>query len=233
MTDNTNVALEAAAPNVKRQKVEAFIIKHINILDPSGTNGKRYKDLFDSWSDIQFTSYMEGLRDGSMKIVLYAPNLKINLKQIDIFNCAESLGLKMFERIRLWDSTTNRYYLTPQEYPVLLLPVRRLKQYLMNKISVPESDTKIDAFSGQVVKPDKGSSISSVEMQTILSKGLKTSISELIRVRGGDLSAYASFKSQLEEIGSASLNDLPDDSRARSSVIASTYLTAMHIKNNL
>jgi hypothetical protein len=176
---------------------------------------------------------MEGMKEGRIKLILYVPNLKLNLKMKNIFEVSHDLNMELFERVRLWDSTTNRYYLTPQKYPILLLPVRRLKQYLMDKISVSESDTKIDSFTGQVVKPDKGSSISSVEMQTILSKGLKTSISELIRVRGGDLGAYAAFKSQLEEIGSVSLNEIPDDSRARSSVILSTYLKAMHIDNNL
>lgn len=233
MTDTLDASLEAGTSNPKRKQAEAFIINHVNIMDPGGSNGKRYRALFDSWSDMQFHTFMEGLRDKTMKIVLYVPNLKLNLQQKDLFKCADALGIKIFERVRLWDSTTNRYVLTPQEYPILRLPVRRLKQYLMDKISVAESDSKIDAFSGQVVRPDKGSSISSVECQTILSKGLKTSISELIRVRGGDLAAYASFKSQLEETGFASLNEVPADSRARSTVILATYLTAMHIQNNL
>jgi hypothetical protein len=228
-------ALEAGVKtrDPKRQAVEALILKTISTLDPSGTNTKRYQDRFDAWSDIEFASFMQGVREGRIKFVLYVPNMKINLKTADIFQAARDLNLKLFERIRLWDNTTQRYYLTPQEYPVLMLPVRRLKQFLMSKISVPESDAKIDAFSGQVVKPDKGSSISSVEMQTILSKQLKTSIAELIRVRGGDLPAYSAFKGQLEETGAASLNSLGDDSRARSSVILKTYLLAAHIDNNL
>lgn len=233
MTENADIAVEASVVNPKRKKVESFILDHINKLDPSGTNGKRYAAMFAKWSDTQFHSYMEGMREGVHRIVLYVPNLKLNLKMANIFAVSHDLDVELFERVRLWDSTTKRYYLTPQKYPILLLPVRRLKQFLMDKISVPESDTKIDAFTGQVVKPDKGSSISSVEMQTILSKGLKTSISELIRVRGGDLGAYATFKSQLEETGTVSLNEVPEDSRARSSVIMGTYLKSMHVNNNV
>lgn len=233
MFEKLSVALEVSAPNPKRKELQNFILETINNLEPSGLNKKRYEDMFSKWSDTQFESYMAGLRDGAHKIVLYVPNLKINLKMANIFKVSHDLGMELFERVRLWDSITKRYYLTPQKYPILLLPVRRLKQFLMDKISVPESDTKIDAFSGQVVKPDKGASISSVEMQTILSKGLKTSISELIRVRGGDINAYAVFKSQLEETGSASLNEIPDDSRARSSVIMGVYFHAMHIDNNV
>lgn len=234
MSEQIEISVEVVKyQNPKRKKVEDFILKHINGLDPSGMNAKRYESMFSSWSDDEFESYMTGIRDGIHKLVLYVPNLKLNLKMANIFKVAHDLDLELFERVRLWDSTTKRYYLTPEKYPILMLPVRRLKQFLMDKISVPESDTKIDSFTGQVVKPDKGSSISSVEMQTILSKGLKTSVLELIRVRGGDIEAYASFKSQLEETGRASLNEVPEDSRARSSVILSTYFLAMHINNNL
>lgn len=227
-----DVATEEAGPS-KRSAVQARIFEVISLLDPSGMNTKRYQAQFAKWSDRQFQSYMQGMRDGVIKLILYVPNLKLNLKMADIFKAAHAIDLALFERVRLWDSTTQRYYLTPQQYPILLLPVRRLKQFLMDKISVPESDIRIDAFSGQVIRPDKGSSISSVEMQTILSKGLKTSITELIRVRGGDIHAYATFKGQLEDTGSASLNVIDDDSRARSSVILSTYLTGAHIANNL
>ena len=235
MFESITVATEAIGggrdPN--RKAVEALILETIGTLDPSGLNTTRYQDRFARWSDPQFRSFMEGIRTGKIKLVLYVPNLKVNLKSANIFKAAHALGLQLFERLRLWDSTTQRYYLTPQAYPVLMLPVRRLKQFLMSKISVPESDAKIDAFSGQVVKPDKGSSISAVEMQTILSKGLRTSISELIRVRGGDLPAYATFRSQLEETGAASLNTIGDDSRARSSVILGVYLQSAHIDNNI
>jgi hypothetical protein len=232
-TLKSSVEASVAPHDAKRKAVEKLILSTISTLDHTGGNTKRYKDLFDKWSDTEFHSFMSGIRDGNIKLILYVPNMKLNLKLANIFKAAHDLNLKLFERLHLWDSTTQRYYLTPQEYPVLMLPVRRLKQFLMSKISVPNSDTKIDAFSGQVVKPDKGSSISSVEMQTILSKGLKVSIAELIRVRGGDISAYSHFRGQLEETGYASLNSIDNDSRARSSVILGTYFRAAHIDNNI
>jgi hypothetical protein len=235
MFESLRPALEAVDPvqAAKRQAAETLILTTLLTIEPGGTNAQRYRKLFASWSNTQFHSFMEGIRSGQIKLVLYVPNLKVNLQSANIFKAARDLDLKLFERIRLWDSTTQRYYLTPQEYPVLSLPVRRLKQFLMSKMSVPESDGKIDAFSGQVVKPDKGSSISSVEMQTILSKNLKVTISELIRVRGGDLPAYSTFRSQLEDIGSVSLNEIDTDSRARSSVILGVYFKSAHINNNI
>lgn len=222
-----------ALKNKKRTICEEKILRVIDTLDPSLTNGNLYREKFKSWSDTEFDSFMSGMRVRQNKLVLYIPNLKLNLKLDNIFKAAKDLNLELFEQLRLWDSTTKRYYTTPQKYPVITVPIRRLKQFLMSKISVPDSDTKLDNLTGQVVKPDKGSAISSVEMQTILSKGLRTSISELIRIRGGDINAYSNFRNQLEETGNVSLNDLPDDSRARSSVIMKTYLLGMHIDSNL
>lgn len=216
-----------------RKAAEERILKTMTTLDPSGTNTTRYQEQFNKWSDTQFESFMQGIKAKHIKLVLYVPNMTINLKMKDIFQAADDIGLELFEHIRLWDSVTKRYYLTPQKYPVLQLPVRRLKQTLMSKISVPENDAKIDTLSGQVVKPDKGSSISSVEMQTILSKGLTISATEFIKVRGGDLHSYADFKGQLQETGAASMNALDEDSRARSSVIFGVYLRSAHIDNNV
>lgn len=233
MFEGLRPAVEAVSRDARRQVVEAQILDTINTLDPSGLNTDRYKKMFSEWSDVQFQSYMEGILEKKIKIVLYVPNLKVNIKTANIFKAAHALGLKLFERVRLWDSTTQRYFLTPQSYPILMLPVRRLKQFLFSKMTVAESDSKIDAFSGQVVKPDKGASISAPEMQAILSKGLKTSIFELIRIRGGDISAYSEFKGQLEDTGVVSLNNVSDDSRARSGVVLSTYMLGMHIDNNL
>lgn len=220
--------------NTKRKAVEDHIYKTISAIDHTGTNTQRYKDLFAKLSDSAFDQMMLDVRDGKCKlIILYVPNLKINLKLANLFKVAHDLGVEMFERIKFFDETTRRWYFTPHKYMIAKLPVRRLKQALELKRSLPEGDSKTDAFTGQVVKPDKGSSISSPEAQIILSKGLTTCIHELINIRGGNLPAYAEFKSQLQETGSVSLNEIPTDSQVRSSVVLATYMRSMLLDTNL
>ena len=218
----------------KRKQVEDYLLENMSVLDPSGTNTARLKNMFDKMSDKEFDDMMCSVRDGNDKLaVIYTPALKVYLRMENIFRVAKKIGLKIIEKLFLNDESTGRRYKTPHEYMVIRVPVRRLKQVIMDKISVPDSDTKVDTFTGQVVKPDKGSSISSIEAQTILSKNLTTSIYELTNVRGGNITQFANFKSQLQETGSASLSVLDPTARVKSSIILSVYLRCMLIDNNL
>lgn len=217
----------------KRKKAQEYILKHITVMDPSGQNTKRYEDIFKKMSDKDFDAFMKDIRNGKQKLFLYTPNMENNLDLDHLLKAADMLNINLLEQLKLWDSSTKKYYTTSNKYLVVTLPTRRLKQYLEDKISVPDSDSKIDAYSGQVVKPDKGASISGVEMQTMISKGLHNSIAELTNVRGGNIAAYADFKAELEETGEGSLQSAAENSRPRSAVVAGAYLTAMMIENNL
>lgn len=220
-------------PNPNRAAVEKYLLSVVDGMDHTGYNGKRYRERFAAMSDAQFDKFMQDMRDGIQQMVVYAPNMKINLRIDNLLATAKRIGLKLFERIRIWDPATKRFFLTPHPHLVALLPIRRMKQYQASKISVPDSDTNTDLLTGQVVRPDKGSSISLVEAQTLLSKNLNMTVTEFLRVRGGDIHAYADLKAQLEETGSASLKSIDPSTKVRSSVVLSAYLKAMHIDNNL
>lgn len=217
----------------RRKEIEARILAHMSIAEPGGLNRLRYAAMFQEMSDEQFDQWMAELRDNKRQLTLYAPNMKVSLQVDDLLKYAKALGLVLFERLRLWDPATRRYILTPQAYPVLLLPVRRLKQNLMDKLSVPDSDQAIDLRSGQVIKPDKGSSVSLVEMQTMNSKGLDRAIVELMTLRGGNVTGYAQLKALLEDTGMARLDEIDPSTRVRSAVVAQIYLQAMMLDNNL
>lgn len=217
----------------KRKRAQDKIIRTMNILDPSGDNGKRYAEMFDNMSDAQFKTFMSNIRDGKEQLFVYAPNMKNTITMRSIRNAADDIGLQLFERVYIKDEVTGKTYLTPHRYPILKLPIRRVSQYLMKKLSVPEGDSKTDLLTGQVIRPDKGSSVSLIEMQTLHGKGLDKTIIELIKPRGGDIHAYAELKSQLEETGSANLSDMNIDSSPRSVTVADIYLKGMHLDNNM
>jgi hypothetical protein len=219
--------------NPKRKKVQDHILSVLSTLDPSGDNKKMYVDKFEKMSDIQFDNYMKSIKEGEENIFIYAPNLKNTITMDSIKNAANQVDLVITDHLWLNDPVTGRKYKTPHKYLILRLPIRRVKQFLLEKMSIPESDSKVDLLSGQVIKPDKGSAISLIEMQTMVNKGLDKSILELIKVRGGDNLAYAEFKSMLEETGVSRLSELSTDTSPRSVVVAEMYLKAMHIDNNL
>ena len=183
-------------------------------------------------SDKEFDNYMNDLKDKRTKLMLFTPNMKVVLKMKNIIETSKKTII--FDRIWMVDPVTKQKYLTNYKYLILRLPIRRTRQFLMHKLSVAESDKRIDSLTGQVVKPDAASSISFVEAQLLYARGgLEDVLVEFMKVRGGDIHAYAKFKQQLEENGSAYLSSLDDNTRVRSAIVMSTILKSMLLDNNL
>jgi hypothetical protein len=216
----------------KRKAVQDKILKVVSAMDPSGTNVKYYTQLFNSLSDKDFDSYMKRIKDGTDVLPFYAANMVTKIKVKDLVKVAENTGVKLFERIKMYDPITDSYYLTPHEQFVIILPVRKMSQFVDHKLSVAEGDSRIDTLSGQVIKPDQAGSISQIEVQTLYARGLKATISELTKYRGGDVVAFAEFKNELEERGTTSI-DKDSQSVARSAVTMDTLFSGMHIESNV
>lgn len=216
-----------------RKEAEEYLYKFLGKLDHTGKNVKYYRDKLSKLSDSEFEKFIKEMEDGKRKIPLYIPNLKINLRMRNIKKVAKELGVELFQRIKYYNDNLDRWIITKHEYLILMLPVRRVKQFLMDKISIPDSDKKLDYLTGQVVKPDKGSSVSMVELATFDSKGLSKSALELVAVRGGNTTAYAAFKGELMSNGSSKAMPYLDKSITRSVVSAANILRGMHLDTNL
>jgi hypothetical protein len=220
--------------NPKRQKTQAFILDLIATLEPSGYNTKVYEELFASMDDKDFDAFMVSLRDNKHhKLQLLVPPFKVVISLEACFKAARKLGIEILERLKLWDPIGKRYCLTNEKYFVLRLPVRRLKQYLMDGLSVPDDDKRLNPLTDQVTGPSKGSAISFPQAQMIAEKGLTTTLHELMTVRGGDLEAYARMKSEIEETGTSDTSVMIGTAGPRSAQTLRTLLNAMHLSTNL
>jgi hypothetical protein len=217
----------------KRKSIEAKILKCVKTMDPTETNYNRYKTMFSKMSDAQFDQLMKDIRDKKANLYMLFPNMKVPMSIPAFIQAADELGIKVTERLKRKDSVTGKTYTTPNEYMILKLPVRRARQFLKHKSAVAESDVHVDALTGQVIKPDKASALSYVETQLLYAKDLQNTIRELIKVRGGDVVAYAQFKQQLDEAGEAYLNALDPNTVTQSSITAATLLTSMLFDHNL
>lgn len=215
----------------KRKQVQEYILEHMNILDKSGSNSARYQEMFDAMSDKEFDDWMNEIRDGNEVLFFYTANVKDKIKIEDLIAESHNVGVKLFTRLKLWDEPTQSYYITPHEYLMLTLPVRRLSQFVDHKLSVAEGDSRIDMLSGQVTKPDKGSTHSQTEAQALFARGLDKTNLELIKYRGGDTNAFAEYKRELEETGRATIGK-DTGSIARSAVVLDQFLSGMHIESN-
>lgn len=218
----------------QRQEMQDYILEYITKLDKSGYNVKVYQDMFDSMDDKQFDKWVDLLESNpNCKLTFLVPPLKVAIDIPTAIAVAKELGIELFEQIRIWDEIGQRYCTTPNEYMVVRLPVRRLKQYLMDGLSVPDSDRKLNPLTNQVVGESKGSAISFPQGQMLAEKGLSKVLLELTGVRGGDLEAYASMIAQIEEVGDADTSVMEGTSGVTSVQTLRTFLNAMHLVTNL
>ena len=225
-----------AAKNIKakRKKIEDYILKSMKLLDPhTDTNYKYWKDKFASMNDKDFDDFMHYLREGKTNIHMFVPPFKVTLQTREMLEAAHKLNVKIMHRIWMTDPHTGIKYLTPEEYMVLQLPVRRLQQFLDEKLSVPDNDKTIDGLTGQVSGDSKACSVTNPEIQILHARNLDATLYELVNVRGGNIRNYAEFKRSLEETGSVKLNQLDPTNRTRVAVTGQVLLTAMHLDVNL
>jgi hypothetical protein len=220
--------------NPRRKAAEDFVFDLMNRQDPSGYNTNYYRKMFEGMDDETFTKWMTQMRDNPhAKLILYTIPLKVEIDVQASLNTAKFLGIEVFERLRIWDPVEQRHVLTPERYIILRMYVRRLKQYLMDGLSVPDSDRRLNPLTNQVVGVDKASAFSYPQAQMIAEKGLNKTLHEIMTIRGGNIEAYAKMKGQIEENGEASTDVIDDTSGVQSAQTLRTFLEGMHLVTNL
>lgn len=229
-----------------KKKIIAHIASRLNDIIPNTPIIKAYEKAIMAMTDEQLENWIVALENGildfpdqskpSATINIVAPNLD-RKNQLNIernLALAKKMGHSFFERIWLTNPVTKQVSLTNRRYMVLDMPIRRQAQTLDTKISLPESDTKVDDMTGQVTGDSKGASISYPEVQMLAAQGLENTLYELLKARGGDENSWALMKRHLIESGSFDTNVLDQlESKAKVNTTFSHILTGMHIKNNL
>lgn len=219
-----------------RKAAEAEILKWVSKIDPTGLNAKMYKEqIFPSLSNDAFDKWMGMIAEGKDYIFLNIPNLtgsKVNVA--NNLKVAKEMGVELFQRIIQTDPITGKRYMGVKKYLIIDLPVRRQIQMISNKISVQDADVKYNDLTGQVSGTNKGSSMSYPETLVLYSQGLDASVTEFLKVRGGDTKANRIVTDAIINQGEASLASVENlGTRAKSTETLSTYLKAMHLSNNL
>ena len=132
---------------------------------------------------------------------------------------AQQEGNQDYNRRLTFELVLKKHGLTQQEWD--------------KKLSVPARDKTVDALSGQVVGEDKACSISAPEIQSLGVRGLKNTMLEVVKVRGGDVTAYGDFKRQMQENGRVTLQSLDPRTRVRSADMVKVLFRGMHIDCNV
>lgn len=214
-----------------RAQAQNFIIKYIHKI--AGTeNAAIYEKLFANMTDKDFDKFMEDLESEKRFLVIIVPNFtKTPLSVENNLAIAEELGHRFFQRIWIEGKDDTPTYLTPNEYLIVDLPLRRASQMLNKKISVPPHNRIIDALTGQPTGESKGAKISYPELQVAAAMGLDNCMIELMKYRGGDTRGNAALTGMLSKYGTANLKTLsPYAGGVESTKTLKTFLTAAHLR---
>ena len=70
---------EAFNPN-KRKQIQDKILKTMKLIEPGMSNHNRYQEMFNNMNDKQFDTFMKDLKEGKIKLTLFAPNMKVFIR---------------------------------------------------------------------------------------------------------------------------------------------------------
>lgn len=225
----------------KAEVIDYIVDKVDSILPGDKSNGVQLRKDLEAMSEADFKAFVTGLRpraslepgEQATAIPFYLPNLtkrKISIRRM--YELCRKLGYPIAQRLVLTDPATKVRYVTPHEYPIFHVMVRRQAQTAFKKRSIPGVKQQIDELSGQPTATAKGSRISGAERRYLQSRGLVQSQNELSHVRGGATLAYREFRNALIQDGTVDLTMLEGLGPATSTQTASALLNACHIGNN-
>lgn len=217
---------------------KAFIdtaCKWVDEIIPGSEYVKVLRTQLEGLSDKAFESYVKHLESTGGSLPIIVPNLskdRIDVKRnLDV---GKKLGYDFFQYLHLTDPVTGLTYRTPIKYLVLRLPFRRQQQMLEEKSLIPDTNRRVDDLTGQPTGPSKGASMTFPEIQVLRSQGALRALEEMIKYRGGDTKGFQAMNRQIMDSGGVSLDQLQKvPSTVKSTQTLSTYLTAMHLSNNL
>ncbi len=218
-----------------RKRAESTLLTIIKAIAPGGHTLSIYKRMLADMDDKAFDTFINQLESGERFLIVVAENfgnegitVENNLK------VADDLGHNFFQKLWIEGKDGQPTYLTPIEYMIVDLPIRRASQMLTKKISVTEDNKTVDALTGQPTGESKGARVSYPELQVCAAMGLENSMVELMKYMGGDIKGMAAYNAMISQTGKANLNTLQHySSGVESTKSVRTFLNAMMLRANL
>ncbi|EPU3829027.1 hypothetical protein ACVWU4_001008 [Campylobacter coli] len=227
---------EEASSSSKRKQVEQLILTYIKKIVSGDDNYNLYVNLFKNMTDAEFHQFMLDLRDDKTRLQIIVPtgDEKNKVSVNNNFKIAKELGYNFFQRLVFPPTDDEVGFTTPVKHIIYKLPIRSVVQSLTKKISLPESNVRRDAMTGQVTGEDKAAKLTLPEIQVLIGLGLDKTIEELLKHRGGDLGAENALIRSLVTFGDVSQSQIAEFSTGvKSTETLKTLLLGMHINSTL
>ena len=222
----------------RRKKVVDYIVKVMNLLDPTGDNGKYYQEKFDKMTDTQFDKYIrEFLQDEKSQFYLAIVEYERDLTIENIEKCAEFMKVPLLEYVALPYLTNDpdNVIVTPYPVPVGYIHEKRMPQTLLKKSAGSTKIKKRSPLTGQVTSEDKNARNSDLETYSLVAVDAVNALTEFMGPRADNMEAKNTMYNDIAKNGYVSLKDLnledPYNKVALNTLDA--YFNMMGISTNL
>jgi hypothetical protein len=224
----------------KRKKIETLIDETMMLMDPTGINARKYRDMFQVMSDKDFKEWIEKfLSDEKSNFRLDIEEFgdgSRTLKFENVEKAADNLGVKLFEYVYIphVSSNPNRPVRTKQPVLVGYLNIKRTQQIATKKTNLSLSDTNRDDMTGAVKGESKAGTTTGIENELLAGVGGDIILSEIAGARGDNLAEYDGMLSSIAEKGSVKLEDIKTGVYDKPTLLqADLYFMAMGLKTDI
>lgn len=224
----------------KRKQIESMIDKTLLLMDPTGINAKKYRNMFQTMSDKQFSDWITRfLADEKSNIRIDIEEFgdgSRSLKYENVEKAAAFLKIPIFENVYIphVSSNPNRPVRTKQPVLVGYLNIKRPQQLVSKKTGLAMSDTDRDEQTGAAKGESKGGTTTGIENELLAGVGGDIILSEFCGARGDNVAEYDNMIASIAEHGSVKLEDIKTNAYDKPTLMqADLFFKAMGLKTDL
>lgn len=229
---NSNKDLEK-----RKAEMTGLIYRFFTAFDKTGTNTKKYKDMFEPMSPNQFSSYFKALfADPKAYLILDIQDYENTIVMEDVERAAKVLKIPLFEHVYMphLSMDKNEIVRTQIPVPVGYVHVKRTQQTVSKKNGISTSIDSRSAMTGQVTGSDKNGRESDLENIMLVSLGMTNTLKELNGPRADDMTMKRQMLTEIAEKGYVQLSELDDDVSNKTTLnTANVYLLGMGLNSDL
>lgn len=222
---------------INRAHIEQIIYDTFDALDPTGKNTTKYRELFRTMDDKEFTRYMKNFLDNdnenfALDITEYENDIKMEYCE----KAAKVLGVPLMEYVFMPHLTMDKSHVisTKEKCLVGYFNVKRTQQFLTKKNGISVSNEKKSALTGQVVNKDKNARDSDIEAFMLVALGADKILQELHGPRSDDHVMKREMVQSISTKGYVLLDELTNLSTNKITLTTvDTFLMGMGLKSDL
>ena len=223
--------------DTKRKKMEKLIYDFFDAFDKSGTNTKKYKEIFQPMSNQQFENYFKALfANEDAYLILDIVDYEHSIDMEDIERAAKVINVPLFEDVFMPHLTMDKSKVvgTKEPVPVGYINIKRTQQTVSKKNGISTNIDQRSAITGQVTGGDKNGRESDLENTMLISLGLNNVLRELNGPRADDIHMKEQMLRDISLNGYATMENLEDDVMNKTTLnTTSVYFLGMGLNTDL